>query len=335
MRERAVKSLLNKRNWIVYAIIVAAFFIPMFLRTNYQMSVMVNCLLFAAMGFSWNIISGYGGQISLCHAGFIAIGAYTSFIMYNDLGISPILSMPIGMLVCYVFATIMGKVTLRYRGPFFTISTVVFIELLKVLLLYFSDLTKGSTGIIIAYTKPDPWNLLFPNNKPYYYISLCLLLLCMVVTWLFINSKRGYFLRAIKGDQDASLSLGIDIGQVKLISFQLSAVMTSVVGSIYALYMTYIEPSTICSTDLSIRICAIVIIGGMGRFYGPLIGSFILIPLSEVALRIFPDGGAQLFYGLGLIAIVLAMPGGIVSLLADKLYPMVKRRMRRGEERVV
>ncbi|MGI6508519.1 MAG: branched-chain amino acid ABC transporter permease [Saccharofermentanales bacterium] len=325
MNDQLKIMLFSKKNLFPLGLLVIALFLPLINDSNYFMSVMVNCLLFGSIGFAWNILAGYGGQISLCHSGFMAIGAYTCFILYNNYGVSTLLSMPVGMFICYLFATVMGKVTLRYRGPFFTISTVVFIELLRVMLLYFKELTKGASGILISFKQEEPWNLIFRSGVPYYYIALVILVLSITVTWLFINSKTGYYLRTIKGDQDAASSLGIDISRIKLVSFQLSAVMTSVVGAIYALFMTYIEPGTICSTDLSIKICAIVIIGGMGSFWGPLVGAFILIPLSEVALKVFPNGGAQLFYGLGLIIIMLLIPGGIVSVFRDKVFVWVRK----------
>lgn len=309
-----IKALFTRKNGLLLVFLAAALLPPLFISRNYIMSVLVTCLMFAAMGFAWNIIGGYGGHVAWCHSAFIAVGAYTCFILYNQAGVSPFLSMPLGMLICYVFATIMGKVTLQYRGPFFAISTIVFVELLRVALLYFSGLTNGSSGIVIAYTEENFWDLLFKNDTPYYYISLVLLLLCILVTRLFLNSKTGHYLQTIKGDQDAAQSLGIDIGKVKLHAFQLSAVMTSVVGAVYALFITYIEPATIASTDLAIRIGAVVIIGGMGKFWGPLLGAFVVIPLSELALQVFPEGGAQLFYGLLLIVIMLLIPGGILSL---------------------
>ena len=331
MKTSEIKQIIsNKKKVSTFSILlVVAMIAPVVIQRNYIIAVLVNCLLFAAMGIAWNIISGYGGHISWCHSAFIAVGAYTCFIMYNRLGCSPLLSLPIGMAICYIFATIMGKATLRYRGPFFAISTIVFVELLRTLLLYFSDLTNGSSGIVIAYTEENFWNLMFSNDRPYYYISLILLILCIIVTSLFLKSKTGHYLHTIKGDQDAAQSLGIDIGKVKLRAFQISAVMTSMIGAVYALFNTYIEPATIASTDLAIRIGATVIIGGMGTFWGPLLGAFIVIPITEVALQFFPDGGAQLAYGLMLIIIMVAIPGGILSLFNEEARE--RRRLKKSK----
>jgi len=317
MIKELTKDMLGKPKKTLPALIlmIAGFCVPLFVANNYIISVLVNCILFAAMGVSWNIIGGYGGKVSWCHSAFIAIGAYTSFIMYNRYGLSPILSIPVGMLICFLFATLMGKVTLGFRGPFFSITTITFAELLRIALLYFSGLTNGSSGLLIAYTKPDPWNMMFSNDKPYYYIALALLVIVMLISALFIRSKYGYYLRTIRGDEDAADSLGIDTAKVKLRAFQLSAMITSTIGMVYALFLTYIDPNVICSTDLAVRIGAIVVIGGVSRLWGPVTGAFIVIPLSELALKIFPEGGAQLFYGLGLVVIVILMPGGLISLV--------------------
>ena len=308
------KKALRKRCSIGILLLIALL-IPTIVRDNYIISVLVTCFLFASMGVAWNIIGGYGGKVSWCHSAFIALGAYTCFILYNRLGISPILAIPVGMLVCYIFATIMGAVTLKYRGPYFAITTMAFGELLRVALLYFNDLTNGSSGLLIAYSKPDPWNMLFGNDTPYYYISIALLIIVLLISHRFIHSKTGYYLRAIKGDEDAAESLGINSGRVKLHAFQLSAVVTSTIGTIYALFLTYIDPNVICSSDLAIKIGAIVVIGGIARLWGPVIGSFIVIPLTELMLVVFPEGGAQLFYGLALVVIVVLMPGGLISLM--------------------
>lgn len=324
----SLKNAKKKKSFYIPAILMIVFLLlPNFISNNYTVTVLVTCFLFAAMGVSWNIIGGYGGKVSWSHSAFIAIGAYTCFIMYNRFGISPIIAMPVGMLICYVFATMMGLVTLQYRGPFFAITTITFAELLRVALLYFSDLTNGSSGLLIAYTKPDPWNMMFGDDVPYYYISIVLLAIVIMISIWFINSKMGYYLRAIKGDEDAAESLGIDVGRVKLHAFQLSAVITSTIGTVYALFLTYIDPNVICSTDLAIKIGAIVVIGGIAKLWGPVVGSFVVIPLSEAALTFFPEGGAQLFYGLGLVIIVVLMPGGLITIMQN---PKVRNFFKKG-----
>ena len=319
---------------IPFILLAAALLVPLFIHSNYIISVLVTCFLYAAMGVSWNIIGGYGGKVSWCHSAFIAIGAYTCFIMYNKLHVSPILAIPVGMAICYVFATIMGGITLKYRGPFFAITTMAFGELLRVALLYFNGLTNGSSGMLIAYTKPDPWYMLFDNDTPYYYISIALLVIVLLISTRFINSRTGYFLRAIKGDEDAAESLGINAGRVKLRAFQLSAVITSMIGAVYALFLTYIDPNTICSSDLAIKIGAIVVIGGVAKKWGPLIGAFIVIPMTELMLVIFPEGGAQLFYGLALVAIVVLMPGGLISIVERLKQKRISRNGDRTPQEV-
>lgn len=324
---KSMQKFMTKKSIALLVLLAVACLAPLVISSNYYISVLVTCLLYASMGTAWNLFGGYGGHVSWCHAAFVAVEAYTCFILYNSFGLSPFLSMPVAMAICLVFATIMGRVTLRYRGPFFSISTVVFMELLRICLLYFRGLTNGSAGIVIAYTEPNPWKLLFSNDLPYYYIAIVLLLVCLFINWRFLKARIGYYLQMIKDDQDAALSLGVDTGKVKLRAFQISAVMASVVGTIYALFLTYIDPSSIASSDFSIRISAVAIVGGMGKFWGPLLGAFIVIPLSELARVLFPDGGAQLVYGLGLIFVMVINPGGLISLFDFKKVKALFHRL--------
>ena len=312
-------------------LLAAAFLIPSIIKDNYIVSIILTCFLYGSFGMSWNVLGGFGGQISWCHSAFAAIGAYTALIFYNFFGISPLLSMPIGVLLSYGFATLLGPVTLRYRGPFFAITTIAFAEILRVLLLNLNTITGGSAGLYVRYNGEQPWNLVFSSDKPFYYIALLLLVIVLLVTKYVENSRMGYYLRAIKGDEDAAQSLGMDTPAVKLHAFQLSAAIISVAGMVYGCYMGYIEPQTMCGLDLSIRIGAVVIIGGVGRVWGPILGAFIVIPAIEFASAYMGNmggvGGTQLFYGLILIIVVILRPQGLISLFDKETWSNAASKM--------
>ena len=142
------------------------------------------------------------------------------------------------------------------------------------------------------------------------------MILVLIVTYLFTQSKTGKYLGAIKGDEDAAESLGIETFKVKLTAFQLSAMLCAIAGSIYASYMTYISPFAICGLDLSIKIGIIAIVGGVGTLFGPVLGAFVVIPLIEATSKLLGNtGGSQLLYGLLLIVIVIFRPKGLISLI--------------------
>ncbi|MGP8314719.1 branched-chain amino acid ABC transporter permease [Enterocloster aldenensis] len=309
---------------ISFVLLAVAFLIPSIIKDNYIVSIILTCFLYGSFGMSWNVLGGFGGQISWCHSAFAAIGAYTALVFYNFFGISPLISMPIGVLLSYAFATLLGKVTLRYRGPFFAITTIAFAEILRVILLNLNSITGGSAGLYVRYNGEQPWNLVFSTDKPFYYIALVLMIIVLLVTKYVENSKMGYFLRAIKGDEDAAQSLGMDTPAVKLHAFQLSAAIISVAGMVYGCYMGYIEPQTMCGLDLSIKIGAVVIIGGVGSVWGPILGAFIVIPAIEFASAFMGNvggvGGTQLFYGLILIIVVILRPEGMISLFDKETW---------------
>ena len=287
--------------------------------SNYYVSIMCQCLLFACFGVSWNMIGGYGAQISWCHSAFVAMGAYCNFILASNFNISPWLTMPLGMAVSYLLATLIGYGTFRLRGPYFSIATIAFAEACRLSINYFQSITKGSAGIYVTYRGHSLSALTFKNDVPFYYISLVLLIVILAITYIFTQSRTGKFLGAIKGDEDAAESLGIETFKVKLHAFQASAVFCAMAGAIYASFMTYISPTAICGMDLSIKIGIVAIVGGVGTLFGPVLGAFIVVPLIELTSKLLGAvGGSQLLYGLLLILIVIFRPQGVISLFRRK-----------------
>lgn len=312
-----LKALMGRKSSkVLLGLVLVLLVLPMMSRDKFFLSSMVMTFLFAAFGVSWNIIGGYGAQISWCHAAFAACGAYTSFLAQNYLGLSPFLTIPVGMVISYLLATLIGYGTFKLRGSFFSIATIAFAEILKIILLYFRDFTGGASGKWIVYKGNNFWELTFKSDVPYYYITFVLLLLILAVTAVFEKSKTGYYLSAIKGDEDAATSLGIETFKVKLTAFQLSSVLASLVGTIYAYYLTYIDPYAICGMDLSVKIGMMAIVGGLGTLLGPVLGAFVLVPLTQIssALLGHVSGASMFLYGVVLVLVVLFKPEGLIAL---------------------
>ena len=305
---------LSTKNIVLAALLAAFLIVPSQVENNYIISTLVYCFIFGALGVAWNLIGGYGAQISWCHAGFVATGAYTGILLNKFYNISPFMSVPVAMLIAYGFATLVGYGTLRLRGAYFSISTIAFAEILRILLLYFKGITNGSSGAFITYRGESFINLTFENDRPFYYISLVILILSLMFTKWFEKSKLGYYLGAIKGDEDAAISLGIPAFKIKLKAFQISAMMTAGIGVIFAFFLAYIDPTSVCSMDLSVKIGVVVIVGGIGHMWGPVIGSFVIIPLIEITgILLGQRGGSQILYGLALILIVTSKKDGIIG----------------------
>lgn len=295
-------------------ILLTAILIPILTTGNYIVSNLVNCMFFAAMAGCWNIIGGYGGQVSWCHASFVAMGAYANFILSVNFGLSPFVSIPVGMGFAFVVATLIGYSTFRLHGPYFSISTIACCEAVRVLIQYFDSVTKGAAGIYVTYRRNDFLALTFASDRAFYYIALLIMLGIVFITYQFTKSKTGHYLSAIKGDEVAAESLGIETFKVKLKAFQLSAILCSVVGCFYASFLTYIAPTSTASFDLSMKIGVVAIVGGVATLWGPVIGGFVVTLLIEATSVLFGSaGGSQMVYGLLLVLIIIFRPAGIIS----------------------
>lgn len=329
-----MKKRLKSKESIVWIGFIILLLLPLVTTKRVIMTTLCYTFIFGALANAWNLSCGYMGQIAWCHAAFISVGAYTSFLLQKQFDISPFLTMPIGALLSVLLATIIGYATLKLKGPFFSLSTMAFAEIVKALLLYFRGVTNGASGLWIAFKKDDFFTLAFSNDVPFYFIMLVLLAISFVVSKLFIHSKTGQYLTAIKNDDVAAASVGMEVFKIKLTAFQISAALTSVFGTFYAYYLAYIDPNTVCSFDLTIRIALMAIVGGMGMLYGPLIGAFILMPATQILNIYFGHigGVSQLVYGLILVIVVLYLPGGIASLVDKDVRHELKSRHKIGKK---
>lgn len=306
------------RRYAPYMLLFVVLLLPLVISNRYLLRTIINIFFFAALGCSWNIIGGYAGQLSLGHASFMAMGAYPTALMLLHWNIPPWISFLPGVIIAGMAAFLLGHLVFGLRGPYLALSTLAFAEILRILLLHFRDQTGGSLGVIIPFMGTNTWRLQFASEHPYYYICLGLLALCLYVTYRVHNSRMGYYLQAIRENQEAAENLGIDLANTKVGAFMISAVLTSLLGSFYTSYFYYIDPDSVAGMDLSIKILLVAIIGGVGTVWGPLIGSCILIPLAEISNYLFGSaraGVSLMIYAIILIIVVLYSPRGLISLI--------------------
>jgi len=263
--------------------------------------VMLMIFFFGYLGQSWNISGGFAGQLSLGHEAFFGLGAYTSSLLYVNLGVSPWIGMIAGMGLAGTFGLLIGLVSFHYglKGPFFALVTIAFSEILR-LLMQHMEFTGGPLGILIPLIGDSWWEFQFLHKAPYYYIALFMMLISIAVVWVIANSRWGFYFRAIREDEDAAEAIGVDITRYKLISVTLSAAMTGAAGTFYAQYTQYIVPDDLIIVAFSIESVLRAIIGGAGTVMGPIVGSFILTPLGEASRIIFEGGGA----GISLVSLL-------------------------------
>jgi len=301
--------------WILLAIILV---FPFILPSRYLLRTLVNIFFFAALGCAWNIIGGYAGQLSLGHSAFVAMGAYPTGLLLLYYNVPPWIGFIPGIVVAVVVAFLLGHLVFGLRGPYLALSTLAFGEIVRILLLHFRDQTGGSLGVTIPFRGTDAWKLQFASEQPYYYICLALLGVCLYVTYRVHSSRMGYYLQAIKENQDAAENLGINLAGSKVKALMISAALTALLGAFYVAYFYYIDPDSVAGSDLSIKILLVAIIGGVGTVWGPIVGACILVPLTEISNYLFGGGraGASLIiYAIILIIVVLFSPRGLITLL--------------------
>ena len=291
---------------------------PLLFPSRYFQRTLVNIFFFAALGCAWNIIGGYAGQLSLGHAAFVAMGAYPTALLLLYYNVPPWIGFIPGIVIAVVVAFLLGHLVFGLRGPYLALSTLAFGEIVRILLLHFRDQTGGSLGVTIPFKGTNLWKLQFASEQPYYYISLALLGVCLYVTYRVHGSRMGYYLQAIKENQDAAENLGINLAGCKVKALMISAALTAILGAFYVSYFYYIDPDSVAGSDLSIKILLVAIIGGVGTVWGPIVGACILVPLTEISNYLLGGGraGASLIiYAIILIIVVLFSPRGLIALL--------------------
>jgi branched-chain amino acid transport system permease protein len=293
---------------VSYLVILAMTVLPLCGFNSYLMHLAIMALMWTVVGMGWNVLGGYCGQVSFGHAAYFGVGAYTAGILNAQYGWSAWWGIPAGVCVVGVFAAAQGWVVLRLRGPFFALATLASGEVMRVTAENWTALTGGSRGILIP---ERTW----VEKTWYYYIILGIVLATFGVVKRVVGSKLGYYFLAIREDQDAAESLGINTTWYKTEALCLSGMITGVAGAFYTNYMGYIDPNVVFGLhDISIVTIMIVMVGGVATHAGPVLGAVIMVLLAE-GVRSLPGLGAahQTVFGILLIVIIIYLPNGIVG----------------------
>jgi branched-chain amino acid transport system permease protein len=288
------------------------------LVSPYVLHILVLVLFFAFLGVAWNLLGGYAGQFSFGHAAFFGIGAYTSTLLLVRLGLSPWLGLLAGGALAAAFGCFAGYLAFRYglRGPYFALVTLAFAEMLRLVALNWT-VVGGPMGILIPLPRAGDavWRLQFPDKLPYYYLMLALLGLALWLNRTIEHARLGHVLAAIRENEDAAEASGVDTLAAKLWAMAFSAFLTALGGTFYAQYFSFIDPTLAFGPAVSVEILLRPIIGGPGTLIGPVLGSLVLTPLSELTRRLIRGrpGLDVMVYGAVLVAVVTFLPGGLVG----------------------
>ena len=310
----------SKKHLIRIAIFCAIIILlPIFVKDDYVIRILTEIFFFAALGEAWNIIGGFAGQTSWASDSFFVCGGFAALILFVDYGISPWIGMWVGAAITVVLALIIGLPTLRLRGVYFAIATISCSTIFRQILLNMK-ITNGSVGrtLMNMSHELDFLSLNFPSNQYFYYIAFVWMLVVVAITAIIKNTYLGYYLRAISCDEDAANAMGMKTYKTKVMAFIISAILISISGSFYAFKVAFVNPNSMGSHDMAVRIAVVAIIGGMGTVWGPVLGAFIGVFVYEMAslhLAHLGGGGAgYAIYGLAIVLIVLLRPNGLISL---------------------
>jgi branched-chain amino acid transport system permease protein len=310
------------KSWKFWALIAATIVwarMPWFVRNNYQLQVLFRITLFAGLGLAWNLVGGYAGQLSLGHVAFFGIGAY-GLALFNQLSLPLWLCVVLAAVVATLVAGLIGVIAFRLRGPYFTLATIAFGEVLRLIATNL-DVTGGAIGL----TMPS----LFHGRtfwRQFYLASVGLTVIAFLVNYWVSRSRFGYYLLAIREDEDTASAVGINTARSKLWSLLLSAFLTALAGALYGSAFQFIIPDSVLTLEISVQIAIITMLGGAGTLLGPIVGAALLLSAQEVFKNQFRESHL-LIYGILIVVVVLFLPEGVMGGV-EKLFRRKPRASR-------
>ena len=285
-------------------ILVALVFLEVFptISAPYRIVWLSGILSYVILAVSWALFSGATGYISLATAAFYGVGMYTAAVVGNDY---PLLVVVLfGGMLSFILAAIAGAITLRLRGIYFAIFTFGMVELIKYLILWYEVTFTGTRGRFVIVV----------DNETIYFVLLGIMALLLLTMLIIRRSRWGLALQSIGDHEEAAAHMGINVTALKIIIFAISAFFMGAVGSIMAMKVTYIDPYSAFNTILNFTPPLMAIFGGVGTFYGPIIGAFVFAALEEYLITEHADV-YRLIIGLTLLAAILYLPKGLVGLV--------------------
>ncbi len=338
---------------LVAAVVALALF-PSYVRKPYVLHMGVVLFLAVIQGQAWNVIGGYTGQYSVGHAAFFGVGAYVTMMLLEVSHIPPWWGIWGAIAASVLLSVVIGAITFRLRGPYFVLASISVAEIIRLAALHFKDFTRGAEGFLLSAIPPlhlFGMEIEFVTKRSFYFAALGLAALTIVVNWAVEHSKLGYYFQAIREDQDAAHSLGINLTFYKSVALAISAAFTAASGGFYAMFVKFIDPNIAFGLDISVQIVLIAIIGGIGTLLGPVIGAMVLVPLSEVLrnprglvqigvvsadssvvrfIETYLSNAHLLVYGILVVVVILFAPEGVLGVMHRALTRVQRRRAARA-----
>ena len=310
-------------DWANWQLVVALAFVALcalggaLISSDYLLQVMVSAAVFAAMGTAWAIAGGLSGLLLLGYISFFGLGAYLDGLLFTKLGVNPWLCIVLAFFAAAALAWLVSRVTLRFGlgEDYFAMFTVALSQVLKYILLNW-DYAGGATGIYLTVVENNPATLSFVDRRPYLYIALFLLALVIAVNWRVQKSRLGYYLAAVRENDQAAEALGIDASKVKTQAMMISGGMAGSIGAFYTQFATFIDPKQVFNLATNFEMLLGPVLGGRLSIIGPVFGASFLKPMQDF-LRGWLGGEADALYLIlygGVLAVgILLLPQGAAS----------------------
>lgn len=304
----------NKAGYLVLAfwlVIVAGLVLyGAFGRQLFILSTLGTVFLYVVLTQSWNILGGYGGYLNFGMVTFFGVGAYTSAIMFHYYGLSPFLTAPLAGLAAALVGLMIGIPTLRLRGAYFALVTMIITFAVQILALN-AEFTQGPLGIYLPRLPLTPLGV----ERLFYFLFLALAVLVTALVYAIQYSNVGWALVAIREDEDAAEIVGVRTIEVKWAANAVACFIAGLIGGLYAQRIAYIEPTGTFSFDISLNVVLMAVIGGPGTWQGPLIGAPLVLLVADALRVTFTSEVNRVIFSLVVILIALFVPGGVMGVL--------------------
>ena len=301
--------------YLLFALWVLALALTPLVASNYVVKIATFLAMYAALALSWNFIGGYAGYPSFSTAAFFGLGAYAGALLQNT-GLWLGFAWLGGALVVAVFAALLGFAILRMRGHYFAIGSFSMVEVLMLIASIWSGLTGGGEGLNVKLMAGGPDFI----SRVFLYTMLALMLAAFAATVLVDRGRLGFGLRCIQQNEDAADMVGIDVTRYKIIAFALSAVFCGAIGAAYASWVAYISPVDSFSILMTLKVPVMVLLGGPGTIFGPVLGSAVFVLMEETIWAKFLDYH-QAILGLVIVLLIFFLPGGLLRLATRGTAP--------------
>ncbi len=333
---------------VAFALFLALLLALPWIASGYVLSVSIICLYLAYMGQAWNLMLGFAGLLSIGHALFVGLGAYASGFLFTKYGVPPVVGVVAAVAIAMMMGAIIGYLGFRFAigGVYFALLTIAFSEFVRILIDH-AKFLGGTEGLFLPVTQESRRGVDLLNLRGstvmYYYVIFALAGGAFLLSRALLNSRVGYYWRAIRDNPEAAQAVGVDIFRFRMFAVLLSSGMAGVAGVFYAFYYNNLFPEQVLGIERSIEVTLAPIVGGVGTLFGPIFGAFILTPMGElltdfvdrlkdwgiIAKNVKVDGVKLMFWGFAVALIVLLKPKGLWPWVCQSLR-LVKQPEQRG-----